>query len=143
MRALQGEKLKNCSLFSSSGLLLLWWFKEVVSTFGKGWPQAAPSLCWGEDSWNVVKSLLYSSASCSNLRKGCDSVTYWSSGFTALQACIDAAIIQVTPQKERGKTWEVHILSALALTAFVMLSVRCVCFLRGGAVFCTEVFLSG
>lgn len=45
------------------------------------------------------KHLAYSAASCSNLRKGCESVMYWSSGFTALQACIDAAIIQVSLNK--------------------------------------------
>uniref|UniRef100_A0A8C3KJ69 Cholesterol transporter ABCA5 n=1 Tax=Calidris pygmaea TaxID=425635 RepID=A0A8C3KJ69_9CHAR len=34
---------------------------------------------------------------------GCESVTYWSSGFTALQACIDAAIIQL---KTNHSVWE-------------------------------------
>ncbi|KAI6075749.1 ATP-binding cassette sub-family A member 5 [Aix galericulata] len=44
-----------------------------------------------------------SRASCSNLRKGCESVMYWSSGFTALQACIDAAIIQL---RTNQSVWE-------------------------------------
>uniref|UniRef100_A0A8C8RMT3 ABCA5 n=1 Tax=Pelusios castaneus TaxID=367368 RepID=A0A8C8RMT3_9SAUR len=37
-----------------------------------------------------------SRASCSSFSKGCESVTYWQSGFAVLQACIDAAIIQLT-----------------------------------------------
>uniref|UniRef100_A0A8C0BD03 Cholesterol transporter ABCA5 n=1 Tax=Buteo japonicus TaxID=224669 RepID=A0A8C0BD03_9AVES len=54
---------------------------------------------------SVAMSSIYmeSRASCSNLRKGCESVTYWSSGFTALQACIDAAIIQL---KTNQSVWE-------------------------------------
>uniref|UniRef100_A0A8C3KGP5 Cholesterol transporter ABCA5 n=1 Tax=Calidris pygmaea TaxID=425635 RepID=A0A8C3KGP5_9CHAR len=36
-------------------------------------------------------------------KRGCESVTYWSSGFTALQACIDAAIIQL---KTNHSVWE-------------------------------------
>uniref|UniRef100_A0A672UPW7 Cholesterol transporter ABCA5 n=1 Tax=Strigops habroptila TaxID=2489341 RepID=A0A672UPW7_STRHB len=54
---------------------------------------------------SVAMSSIYmeSRASCSNLRKGCESVTYWSSGFIALQACIDAAIIQL---KTNQSVWE-------------------------------------
>ncbi|KFW91411.1 cholesterol transporter ABCA5 isoform X1 [Phalacrocorax carbo] len=54
---------------------------------------------------SVAMSSIYmeSRASCSNLRKGCESVTYWSSGFTALQACIDAAIVQL---KTNQSVWE-------------------------------------
>ncbi|KAJ7401602.1 ATP binding cassette subfamily A member 5 [Pitangus sulphuratus] len=54
---------------------------------------------------SIAMSSIYmeSRASCSNLRKGCESVTYWSSGFTALQACIDAAIIQL---KTNQSVWE-------------------------------------
>ncbi|CAM5096965.1 unnamed protein product [Natator depressus] len=44
-----------------------------------------------------------SRASCSSLSKGCESVTYWYSGFAALQACIDAAIIQL---KTNHSVWE-------------------------------------
>ncbi|XP_039572142.1 ATP-binding cassette sub-family A member 5 [Passer montanus] len=44
-----------------------------------------------------------SRATCSSLRESCESVTYWSSGFTALQACIDAAIIQL---KTNHSVWE-------------------------------------
>uniref|UniRef100_A0A8C4VXT6 ATP binding cassette subfamily A member 5 n=1 Tax=Gopherus evgoodei TaxID=1825980 RepID=A0A8C4VXT6_9SAUR len=44
-----------------------------------------------------------SRASCSSLSKGCESVTYWRSGFAALQACIDAAIIQL---KTNHSVWE-------------------------------------
>uniref|UniRef100_A0A803VPW1 Cholesterol transporter ABCA5 n=1 Tax=Ficedula albicollis TaxID=59894 RepID=A0A803VPW1_FICAL len=36
-------------------------------------------------------------------KSSCESVTYWSSGFTALQACIDAAIIQL---KTNHSVWE-------------------------------------
>uniref|UniRef100_A0A8C0V7K7 Cholesterol transporter ABCA5 n=1 Tax=Cyanistes caeruleus TaxID=156563 RepID=A0A8C0V7K7_CYACU len=36
-------------------------------------------------------------------KSSCESVTYWSSGFTALQACIDAAIIQM---KTNHSVWE-------------------------------------
>uniref|UniRef100_A0A8C6Z9S6 ABC-2 type transporter transmembrane domain-containing protein n=1 Tax=Nothoprocta perdicaria TaxID=30464 RepID=A0A8C6Z9S6_NOTPE len=54
---------------------------------------------------SVTMSSLYmeSRASCSSLVKGCESVTYWHSGFTALQACIDAAIIQL---KTNRSVWE-------------------------------------
>ncbi|KAG6936911.1 ATP binding cassette subfamily A member 5 [Chelydra serpentina] len=44
-----------------------------------------------------------SRASCSSLAKGCESVTYWHSGFATLQACIDAAIIQL---KTNHSVWE-------------------------------------
>ncbi|KAM4673147.1 cholesterol transporter ABCA5 isoform 2-T4 [Amazona ochrocephala] len=64
---------------------------------------------------SVAMSSIYmeSRASCSNLRKGCESVTYWSSGFIALQACIDAAIIQL---KTNQSVWE-----QLELTAAVVM----------------------
>uniref|UniRef100_A0A8C5IEE7 ABC-2 type transporter transmembrane domain-containing protein n=1 Tax=Junco hyemalis TaxID=40217 RepID=A0A8C5IEE7_JUNHY len=54
---------------------------------------------------SIAMSSIYteSRATCSNLRKSCESVTYWSSGFTALQACIDAAIIQL---KTNHSVWE-------------------------------------
>ncbi|XP_059720093.1 cholesterol transporter ABCA5 isoform X1 [Haemorhous mexicanus] len=54
---------------------------------------------------SVAMGSLYSEsrATCSSLRKSCESVTYWSSGFTALQACIDAAIIQL---KTNHSVWE-------------------------------------
>uniref|UniRef100_H0Z0L6 Cholesterol transporter ABCA5 n=1 Tax=Taeniopygia guttata TaxID=59729 RepID=H0Z0L6_TAEGU len=54
---------------------------------------------------SVAMSGLYteSRAACSSLRRSCESVTYWSSGFTALQACIDAAIIQL---KTNHSVWE-------------------------------------
>uniref|UniRef100_A0A8C3V6W8 Cholesterol transporter ABCA5 n=1 Tax=Catharus ustulatus TaxID=91951 RepID=A0A8C3V6W8_CATUS len=54
---------------------------------------------------SIAMSSLYteSRATCSSLRKSCESVTYWSSGFTALQACIDAAIIQL---KTNHSVWE-------------------------------------
>ncbi|XP_068066093.1 cholesterol transporter ABCA5 isoform X2 [Anomalospiza imberbis] len=54
---------------------------------------------------SIAMSSIYteSRATCSSLRKGCESVTYWSSGFTALQACIDAAIIQL---KTNHSVWE-------------------------------------
>ncbi|XP_042688868.1 cholesterol transporter ABCA5 [Centrocercus urophasianus] len=44
-----------------------------------------------------------SRASCSSLRMSCESITYWTSGFAALQACIDAAIIQL---KTNQSVWE-------------------------------------
>ncbi|XP_023794615.1 ATP-binding cassette sub-family A member 5 [Cyanistes caeruleus] len=54
---------------------------------------------------SIAMSSIYmeSRATCSSLRKSCESVTYWSSGFTALQACIDAAIIQM---KTNHSVWE-------------------------------------
>uniref|UniRef100_U3JIP6 ATP binding cassette subfamily A member 5 n=1 Tax=Ficedula albicollis TaxID=59894 RepID=U3JIP6_FICAL len=54
---------------------------------------------------SIAMSSIYteSRATCSSLRKSCESVTYWSSGFTALQACIDAAIIQL---KTNHSVWE-------------------------------------
>lgn len=41
----------------------------------------------------------FSTASCSSSLNRCESVEYWRSGFVALQACIDAAIIQVNINK--------------------------------------------
>ncbi|XP_008629370.1 PREDICTED: ATP-binding cassette sub-family A member 5 [Corvus brachyrhynchos] len=54
---------------------------------------------------SIAMSSIYteSRATCSSLRKSCESVTYWSSGFTALQACIDTAIIQL---KTNHSVWE-------------------------------------
>ncbi|KAL9833695.1 LOW QUALITY PROTEIN: cholesterol transporter ABCA5 [Geothlypis trichas] len=54
------------------------------------------------DSMAMSSIYTESRATCSNLRKSCESVTYWSSGFTA-QACIDAAIIQL---KTNHSVWE-------------------------------------
>lgn len=54
-----------------------------------------------ESPYNIVKNLIsrifLPIAGCS---KSCDAAQYWSSGFTVLQASIDAAIIQVNVTKE-------------------------------------------
>uniref|UniRef100_K7FJW7 Cholesterol transporter ABCA5 n=1 Tax=Pelodiscus sinensis TaxID=13735 RepID=K7FJW7_PELSI len=55
------------------------------------------------DTVSVSSVNVESRASCSSLSKECESVRYWHSGFAALQACIDAAIIQL---KTNRSVWE-------------------------------------
>uniref|UniRef100_A0A8C3PRT1 Cholesterol transporter ABCA5 n=1 Tax=Calidris pygmaea TaxID=425635 RepID=A0A8C3PRT1_9CHAR len=85
------EDLQESSAFKPSN------FVGVVFTGATSYQLRFP------DSVAMASLYTESRASCSNLRKGCESVTYWSSGFTALQACIDAAIIQL---KTNHSVWE-------------------------------------
>ncbi|KFO74168.1 ATP-binding cassette sub-family A member 5, partial [Cuculus canorus] len=84
------EELQEASAFKPSN------FVGVVFNDAMSYQLRFPDLV-------AMVTYMESRASCSNLRKGCESVTYWSSGFTALQACIDAAIIQL---KTNHSVWE-------------------------------------
>lgn len=104
-RALRGNELEIIPYFS----LFLWPGVACVGLQrceGRPGSRAAGALVFGILTWNRGvawvgrdpkddHSLLFPAATCSSLRKSCESVTYWSSGFAALQARIDAAIIQV------------------------------------------------
>ncbi|XP_019349796.1 cholesterol transporter ABCA5 [Alligator mississippiensis] len=80
---LSEEELQDASMFKSSNFVGIV-FKDSMS-YQLRFPNA------------VTMSSIYmeSRASCSSSLNRCESVEYWRSGFVALQACIDAAIIQL------------------------------------------------